>query len=239
MPVKDSLETTRDAIQCLYQSTLQDWHFTLYNDFSSPENTEELKRLAVSYGFELVNWEEHTSHPSPNYLLTLQHAQAAAIGNDVPLVIVESDVLVRPDTLQRLLDAANQYGAGAEDADLSKIGMVAAVTEDEEGNVNFPYLFARNWKKKPCFTEKRFSFCCTLLSLPFLKAYSFTLLNPEKNWFDVTISHQSIEMGFRNLLLMDSAVLHKPHSSRPWKQLKYTNPLKYYFLKLFLKRDKI
>ncbi len=229
MPVKDSLETAREAIQHLYQSSLQDWHFTLYNDFSTPENTAELKALAASYGFELINWEEHTSHPSPNYLLTLQHAQAAAIQDATPLVIVESDVLVRPDTLQQIVDAANQQ----------KIGMVAAVTEDEQGNVNFPYLFARNWEKEPCFTEKRFSFCCTLLSLPFLSAYSFANLNPEKNWFDVTISHQSVEMGFRNLLLMNSPVLHKPHSSRPWKQLKYTNPLKYYFLKLFLRRDKI
>jgi len=34
-------------------------------------------------------------------------------------------------------------------------------------------------------------------------------------------------------------VWHRPHSSRPWKQLKYTNPLKYYWLKFTKGLDKI
>ena len=34
-------------------------------------------------------------------------------------------------------------------------------------------------------------------------------------------------------------VLHRPHQSRPWKQLKYKNPLKYYWLKFTKGLDKI
>ena len=52
---------------------------------------------------------------------------------------------------------------------------------------------------------------------------------------------QSRERGGydRNRLLLDTQVLHQPHSSRPWKQLKYTNPLRYYWQKLTQKRDRI
>jgi hypothetical protein len=78
-----------------------------------------------------------------------------------------------------------------------------------------------------------------LLTNKYLNSFDFKLLDPDKAWFDVTISHKSTELGFSNYLLTSSPVLHKPHSSRPWKQLKYTNPLKYYFLKYTKKRDKI
>ena len=40
-------------------------------------------------------------------------------------------------------------------------------------------------------------------------------------------------------VLMDAPVWHRPHGSRPWKQLKYKNPLKYYFLKYWKGLDKI
>lgn len=228
MPVKDSLETAREALLCLYASEQKDWQFCLYNDFSTPENTATLRQWATEFGFQIINWEEHTSHPSPNYLLTLQDAQQKALADGADLVIVESDVLMRPDTLKKLLNGRAEG-----------VGMVASVTHDEDGNVNFPYLFAKGWKAEPTETKKRFSFCCTLLTNAFLNAFPFSELNPEKNWFDVTISHKSVEIGFKNILLMDAPVLHKPHSSRPWKQLKYTNPIKYYLLKLIHHKDKI
>lgn len=117
--------------------------------------------------------------------------------------------------------------------------MVAAVTHDEADEVNFPYLYAKDWEARPTETRKRLSFCCTLLTYDLLSHYSFDALNPKKDWFDVTISHASVETGRRNLLLMNAPVLHLPHSSRPWKQLKYTNPIKYYLLKLFRHRDSI
>lgn len=234
MPVKDSLDTTREAIRCLYQSSHTDWSFTVYNDFSSDESTAELLRLSKQYGFTLHNWAEHTDHPSPNYRFTLQDAQRKAIAAQADLMIIESDVMVQPDTIERMMETSQPVNQSTS----QPVGMVAAVTHDSNGHVNFPYEYAKSWTGQ-VNTKKRFSFCCTLLRLDFLQAFSFENLNPEKNWYDVTISHQSVEMGFQNILLMDSPVLHKPHSSRPWKLLKYSNPLKYYLQKIFLRRDKI
>ncbi|MBQ7671980.1 MAG: glycosyltransferase family 2 protein [Paludibacteraceae bacterium] len=228
MPVKDSIETVREALNCLYTSSDLNWQFTLYNDYSTPENTEALRQLAGHYEFELVNWAERTKHPSPNYRFTLIDAQRKALQEQADLLIIESDVLIRRDTIVRIRTARQD-----------RVGMVAAITHDEHDKVNFPYKYAALWRKKPTFTIKRFSFCCTLLTKEFLQTYSFEELNPEKDWFDVAISRRSLEYGFRNLLLMDTPVLHKPHSSRPWKMLKYTNPIKYYLLKFLHRRDKI
>ena len=106
------------------------------------------------------------------------------------------------------------------------------------------YLYAKSKeqgaKSKDCVaTTKRLSFCCTLLTNAFLQAFDFANLNPDKDWFDVTISNESRKHGFTNLLLLGTPVTHLPHASRPWKQLKYTHPLKYYWLKLIHGRDKI
>ena len=72
-----------------------------------------------------------------------------------------------------------------------------------------------------------------------LRSFDFERLDPEKNWYDVFISHEAVRLGFRNLLMLGNPVVHKPHSSRPWKQLKYSNPIKYYLMKLLHGRDKI
>lgn len=147
MPVKDSIDTTREAIRSLYESEEKGWTLTVYDDFSLEENAQELDRLAGAYGFEVRHWAAYTSHPSPNYLMTLQHAQQEALGDGADLLIVESDVYVRPDTIGRML-ASRREG----------LGMIAAVTHDREGNVNFPYLYAKRWTTDR-LTEKRFSFC--------------------------------------------------------------------------------
>ncbi len=226
MPVKDSMHTARQAIAALMQAGGVD--LTVYNDFSTAETTAELTEMARRLGFRLVNWADRTDHPSPNYRLTLQDAQRRALEAGAHLVIVESDVTVRPDTLARLQAAA-----------ADGVGMVAAVTVDTDGHVNFPYLYARRLRGTAVDTTKRLSFCCTLLTNALLRAYSFDQLDPTKQWYDVAISHRSITLGFRNRLLLDTQVLHQPHSSRPWKQLKYTNPLRYYWQKLTQKRDRI
>lgn len=72
-----------------------------------------------------------------------------------------------------------------------------------------------------------------------LKAFDFQTLDPSKNWYDVTISHESLKRGFQNYLFTTLPVWHRPHSDRPWKQLKYKNPLKYYWLKYTKGLDKI
>ena len=226
MPVKDSPDTTCEAIDSLLQ--IPNIDLTIYNDFSTAENTTLLKDLSEKHGFRLVNWAEHTDHPSPNYRLTLQDAQQRALEAGAHLVIVESDVLVQPDTLERLANMVND-----------KVAMVAAVTVDTDGNINFPYQYARHLHGDVVETQKRFSFCCTLLSNKFLQACDFRQLDPSKSWYDVTISHQATRLGFRNILMLNNPVIHRPHSSRPWKQMKYSRPLLYYWQKITRKRDRI
>lgn len=118
-------------------------------------------------------------------------------------------------------------------------GIAAAVTVDEQENINYPYLYAKGKEGKVFPEKKHVSFCCSLLTVSFLKAFDFHQLDPEKNWHDVTISHRSLEKGFTNYLFTTLTVWHRPHGSRPWKQLKYTNPLKYYWLKFTKGLDKI
>ena len=224
MPVKDSLETAEQAIRAIVTSG---YTLTVFDDYSTAENAARLEALRDELGIAVVHISEHVNHPSPNYRWVLQEAQRKAIETNKNLVIIESDVIVKEDTIQRM-EAAVRAG----------VGMVAAVTTDEAGEVNFPYEYARKIKTDGrC--EKRFSFCCTLLTNAFLKAYDFEQLDPSKSWYDVTISHMSVKMGFENILQITNPVLHKPHSSRPWKQLKYTHPLRYYWRKLIYGRDKI
>ena len=207
-----------------------DFSYTVYNDFSSDETTRSLQIKSENLGFTLVNLKDLTDHPSPNYLMVLQMAQQKAIEENAHLLIIESDVILGKNTLQKMAENVTMH---------DKVGMVAAVTTDISGKINFPYLYAKSFKSGIYETKKRLSFCCTILNINFLKSFNFNELNPEKNWYDVFISHKSVELGFSNYLLTSLPVLHLPHSSRPWKLLKYSNPIKYYWLKITNKRDKI
>ena len=141
-PVKDSIDSTLETVKAIMESDiLVPFTYTVYNDFSTEENTHRLEEAARQWNFRLVNLSDLTDHPSPNYLLVLQTAQKT--------------------------------------------------------------------------------------------------LDPSKNWYDVTISHESLKRGFQNYLFTTLPVWHRPHSSRPWKQLKYKNPLKYYWLKYTKGLDKI
>jgi hypothetical protein len=228
-PVKDSLKTTTETIHSIMKSEGK-FHYCVYNDFSSEETTTELRSLSLEYQFELVNLAELTNTPSPNYRLVLQMAQKKAISLGLPLIIVESDVEVNPNTLTELVQQSKKR---------MKCGMVAAVTKDIEGKINFPYLNFRKTREKIIKTKHSLSFCCTLLTPDLLTQYDFTELSSDKHWYDVSISRKSISLGLNNYLLISTGVLHKPHSSRPWKQLKYTNPIKYYYLKLIKRLDRL
>ena len=230
MPVKDSLEMAEHAIQAILNSghTL-----CVYDDNSLPENAQRLDMIAAETNIQVVHISDLTDHPSPNYRLVLQLAQQEALATNRHLVIVESDVFVRIDTLDKMQEQVQEG-----------VGMVAAVTTDEGGKYNFPYHYLQRLRyrfltKKTINTKRRFSFCCTLLTSELLHKADFQLLDPNKNWFDVTISHWSVKLGLRNLLMLDNPVLHFPHASRPWKRLKYTNPLLYYWRKITQKKDRI
>lgn len=228
-PVKDSLNTTIETIQSI-QRAEGNFLYCIYNDFSTDETTLQLQQLKDQYGFELINLADLTTTPSPNYRLVLRMAQNKALELNIPLIIIESDVEVKPTTFKELIRHSNE---------LPNTGMVAAVTTDREGKINFPYLNFKSTKKDIVKTRHSLSFCCTLLTTDLLKQYDFKTLSTEKHWYDVSISRKSIQLGLNNYLITTLQVLHKPHSSRPWKQLKYQNPIKYYFKKLINRLDRI
>lgn len=227
-PVKDSLTTTLETIKSIANSNCRVKHI-VYNDFSTDTTKKALEGAVNTYEFELVNLEDITNHPSPNYRLVLQHAQERALKENLPLIIVESDVIIEENTFEKMINFSKD----------GNIGMVGAVTVDEKGRVNFPYLKFKTEKRPTINTNRSLSFCCTLLTSNFLKAYSFQNLNESKDWYDVFISNKSTELGFQNHILINTPVLHKPHGSRPWKLLKYKNPIKYYLEKFLKRRDKI
>ncbi|MGM9804573.1 MAG: glycosyltransferase family 2 protein [Muribaculaceae bacterium] len=230
-PVKDSIELTLETVKAVLASNITVPHtYTVYNDFSTPQNTAKLMEASQQMGFKLVNLSDITAHPSPNYLLVLRTARNEAISSDAALLIVESDVVVNNHTLQDLYDGAQER---------PDCGIAAAVTVDEDGKVNYPYQFAEDRYGEVFATKKHCSFCCSLLTPQMLSAVDFNLLDDTKNWFDVTISHEAVNAGFSNYIFANLPVLHRPHSSRPWKQLKYKNPLKYYWLKFTRGLDKI
>lgn len=228
-PVKNSLENTLETIKAIKNSDIELIYY-VYDDFSDDNISKSLSDNATVLGYHYIHLSSLTNTPSPNYFTVLKDAQAKALKCNLPLIIVESDVEVKSSSLNTLLQFTEQT---------PDIGMVGAVTVDYEGVVNFPYLKFKGKKGTAIETERSLSFCCTLLSHSFLSKYSFEHLDKSKDWFDTTISYASLENGFKNYVLLDTPVLHKPHGSRPWKQLKYTNPIKYYWLKFTKRRDKI
>ena len=224
MPVKDSIQTAEQAIRAIVESG---YTLTVYDDHSTNDNAARLDTLRNELGIHVIHIGEHTDHPSPNYRWVLIDAQRECLDNHQDLIIVESDVIVRQSTISKLRKSL-----------IPKAGMIAAVTTDESGVINFPYEYAKRIKQDGV-CSKRFSFCCTLLTNELLHAYDFNGLDPDKNWYDVHISHMARKLGFENILQVSNPVLHLPHSSRPWKQLKYTNPLLYYWRKLVHGKDKI
>lgn len=228
-PVKNSIETTLDTAKAIAGSDVKVRHI-IFNDFSSEESKAALEANKDSIGYELIHLEDITDHPSPNYKLVLQTAQKMAKESNLPFLVIESDVVVKQTTIGDLLKYLHSH---------PKSGLVGSVTVDEKGVVNFPYLKFKGIKEPVIKTQRSLSFCCTLFSPNFLEAYDFMGLDEAKDWYDTFISKKAVELGFENYVLMDAPVWHRPHGSRPWKQLKYSNPIKYYFLKFWKGLDKI
>ena len=100
MPVKDSLETAEQAIRAIVKSG----HTLLvYDDNSTAENAQRLDALSKELGIEVVHVGKEINHPSPNYRWVLIEAQREALVKGQDLIIVESDVIVRPETIDQLI----------------------------------------------------------------------------------------------------------------------------------------
>lgn len=228
-PVKNSKETTKQTIEAV-TSAGGSFEYYVFNDFSLPDTKNFLEESSKKLGFTLVNLEDLTSNPSPNYNIVLQTAQRTALAKNKPLIIIESDVVIKPDTVNELVKLA---------ATKTDAGLIGAITVNEAGDYNFPYAYEKNKSSEVINTPHNLSFCCTLITAGFLRKFDFAELPVKKDWYDVFISRQARKAGFRNYLAKGVEVLHQPHSSRPWKNLKYTNPGLYYIRKLISRRDRI
>jgi hypothetical protein len=228
-PVKNSIQTTLKTIESV--SALEgNFLYIVFNDFSDSETKSSLERNSRTYGYELVNIEDYTTHVSPNYWLILQLGQQKALSLGIPLIIVESDVVVKKDTIKSLISISEAY---------SNAGMIAAITVNENNEYNFPYTFVKEKNNDVVISKHRLSFSCTILTLSLLKKINLENLPKTKDWFDVYLSHQSKKYGFVNILAKNLEVFHLPHSSRPWKKLKYERPVLYYIQKYLKQRDRI
>jgi hypothetical protein len=228
-PVKDSLQTTLKTIESVSSSEGK-FEYIIFNDFSTSETKSYLEKSSKIYGYELVNIEDLTTNPPPNYRLILQLAQQKALEKEIPLIIVESDIIVTKNILKDLISISEAN---------KNSGMVGAITVNEKNEYNFPYTFEKKKSNEVVITKHSLSFCCTLMTVSFLRKFSFANLSEKKDWYDVYISRQVKKHGFVNLLAKNLEVLHQPHSSRPWKKLKYKNPVLYYVKKYLNKRDRI
>ncbi len=228
-PVKDSLETTKRTIDAITKANGK-YEYYVFNDFSQPETKQYLDKAKAEKGFNVIHLEDITNTPSPNYRLVLEMAQDMALSKNLPLVIIESDVIIQRETLTELLEIQKTKEIP---------GIIGAITVDQTGRYNFPYTFEKVKSTEVINTNHSLSFCCTLLTHDFLKEFDFKTLSTEKDWYDIFISRQAKKLGFNTYLAKGTEVLHLPHSSRPWKNLKYKNPVLYYFKKFFYNRDRI
>jgi hypothetical protein len=229
-PVKDSLKTTRQAIHSLRAGN-KEIPYYVFDDYSSRETKNWLESNSSKYDYEVISLAKHVRKSSPNYRTTLILARKIALENDTNLAIVESDVYATAETILELNKLTGE---------LPEAGLVGAVTVDQTGEINFPYNYATAIDKPLIFASaKSISFCCTILSKTFLERFDFDDLPAKNDWFDVYISRKSRQMGFSNYVVKSLQVVHQPHSSRPWKLLKYKNPVLYYLKKIIHRRDRI
>jgi len=229
-PVKDSLTTLQQTVRSI-ASTTDGSEYLIFDDFSTSETRQWLEDHAMEFGYQVLGLEKYTAKKSPNYRTILIMAREMALRKNAHLILIESDVIVGADTIAGL----NQLADALPDA-----GLIGSITVDQEGNVNFPYLYALTDGKTGTYvSEHSISFCCTLLTNNFLQQFNFDELPETLDWFDVPITRKSRALGFKNYISKDLPVLHQPHGSRPWKMLKYKSPILYYLKKFIFRRDRI
>ena len=129
MPVKDAIESAAVSIRAIRQCG---YPLCVFDDYSTEENAKRIDELSQALSFSVVHIADKYAHPSPNYRWVLQTARREAIAQSKHLLIVESDVVVRSETIPMMLRAIGKH-----------VGMVAAITHNQENEINFPYEYAR------------------------------------------------------------------------------------------------
>lgn len=76
-PVKDSPETTRRTIEAV-AGAKGEFLYLVYNDFSGRETTDYLIKNQQRLKYRMINLQDITDNPSPNYKLVLLMAQQRA-----------------------------------------------------------------------------------------------------------------------------------------------------------------
>src|SRR5690606_2052550 len=96
-PVKNAIENTLETAAAISKSSVPIKHI-IFNDFSNEETKVALEENKSKYGYDLIHIEDLTQNPSPNYKLVLIESQKLALEHNIPLILVESDVVVKEDT---------------------------------------------------------------------------------------------------------------------------------------------
>ncbi|HKJ79703.1 MAG TPA: glycosyltransferase, partial [Prolixibacteraceae bacterium] len=170
-PVKDSIDTTLQTIQSVYSSDVN-FEYYVFNDFSQPASKKQLEQAKAKFGFNLVHLDEITTTPSPNYKLVLKMAQSIANKKKLPLILIESDVVVKPNTVANLIKLGQT---------MQNAALIGAITTDANGNYNFPYNFEKLKSSETIDTSHSLSFCCTLMTPGFLSTFDFEHLSQKKD----------------------------------------------------------
>ncbi len=217
-PVKDSIapaiETITRVCELKREST-----YNVYNDRSLPESRTVLEHGSI-LGYQVINVEDHVGTPSPNQRFILIDAQKRALDTNSHLLVIEPNALVKPNTINRLLELAEKQ---------SNCGLIAAITADENGSVNLPYLHIKKNSSGIIKTRRRISLCCTLLTNEFLKSVDLKNLSTTERWHDRQLSKLSRRKGFQNIIDTDLKVVYLPANSRYLDMLKSEKPLKYFW----------
>jgi hypothetical protein len=229
MPVRDSLSQCQQSIKAFRQH--YDMPLWVYDDNSQEQTREWLQAHQTLFQYTLFTVSALTPNPPPNYGFVLRHVLQnvhTVFTDPVAIILLESDVqILHAHTLPALL----QHIQLPEMAP----SLVAAATIDTLGQVNYPYHRQRvALHKKPILSLRHVSFCCTVLS-PLLCEKLQKAKWPRRTWYDLWVSSFCRHKGGMVLLDATYPVRHSPHSSRPWKQKKYINPISYYIKRWFHK----
>ncbi len=226
-PVKNSLATTIKTIEAVSQYRSRN-EYLIFNDNSDSETLTWLEENSNRLGYTLLHAQELTPEGSPNQRALLIELQRRCRGRDI--LFVESDVIISQTTIPELLNAVNT---------LESPGLIGAVTVDVDGVPCFPHAHLKGKTGWVIELNSSISFCCTLLTHSFFSSFTASALSRKKEWFDIYLSKKARNSGYKNYILLNQKVFHRPHSSRPWKNLKYTHPIRYYLGKFFARRDRI